>query len=390
MTTQNSADFQPKLQNIPDNISTDLLVYGQSKPNIISLAQGDSHLKTPDYICNASHQAMMDGITHYGPVLGQPILRGALSDYYADIFDCAVPSQRIFVTSSGTTAIHLALHSILSEGDEVICITPIWRNIMGIVGLTGAKGVQVPLEFDEGEGWSLDLEKVYEAVTDKTKAILIVTPSNPTGWIMPEADMENLFNFTRERKLWLVADEVYNRLSYGEVKTKSFLEMAHDDDLLYSVNSFSKSWAMTGWRLGWLVGPTKSAPAIQNLALYETMGAPSFNQYGAAQALKQGEEFIAHQKSLWRENLDILEERFSKNQHIIFKRSQSTFYAFFKVRGEDDCALLCRKLIDEAGVSVAPGCSFGKSFEGWIRLCFAVSQEQLIEAIDRIETLITP
>lgn len=380
--------FQPDLLNIPVNISTELLIYGQSKPNVIPMAQGDSYLPTPSFICEASQQAMHEGKTHYGPVIGQSALREELSNYYQNIFDTKVDAERICVTSSGTTAIHLALSSILTDGDEVVCVTPIWRNIMGIISLTGAKGIEVPLEHDEKDGWDLDLEKVYAACTEKTKAILIVTPSNPTGWIMKEADMQSLLNFSRERGLWIVADEVYNRLAYGQKKTKSFLEISTEDDLIYSVNSFSKSWAMTGWRLGWLVGPKASTPIIQNLALYENMGPPTFNQYGGIAALQKGEDFIEEQKNLWKKNLDILEARFSSNEKIIFSRSESTFYVFFKVVGESDCVDLCRKLIDEVGVSVAPGCSFGKGFEGWIRMCFAVSEEELIGAIDRIESLV--
>ncbi len=381
-------NFQSGMMNIPRNISSELLIYGQTKPNIISLAQGDGNLPTPSFICDAAYEAMNQGKTHYGPVLGQPVLRHELSYYYKNIFNVEVEQERIFVTSSGTTAIHLALASILKAGDEVVCITPIWRNIMGIIGLTGAKGIEVPLEFEEENGWDLDIEKVFAACNEKTKAILVVTPSNPTGWIMNEKHMKQVLNFTRKRDIWLVADEVYNRVAYGQNKTKSFLEMSKPDDLLYSVNSFSKSWAMTGWRLGWLVGPKTAAPVIQNLALYETMGAPTFNQFGGVSAVKNGEGFIQEQKAFWQSNLDILEERFKANAKIIFSRPQSTFYAFFKVVGEEDCVSLCRRLIDEAGVSVAPGCSFGKGFEGWIRLCFAVSEENLIEALDRIESVI--
>ncbi len=383
--------FQPNFLNIQDNISADLLIYGHSKPDVISLAQGDNVIPTPAFICDAAHEAMIKGKTHYGPVLGQPVLKNALSDYYKNIFQTNIDPKRIFVSSSGTTSLHLALESILKEGDEVVCITPIWRNIMGIIGLTGARAVQVPLEYDgstNGGGWTLDMEKVFAACNERTKAILVVSPSNPTGWIMSEEERLSMLEFSRERGLWIIADEVYNRLAYEEKATKSFLEIAKEDDLLYSVNSFSKAWSMTGWRLGWLVGPKVSAPVIQDIALYENMGAPSFNQYGAVAALQGGEDFIAEQKSLWKDNLDIIEERFGKNKKILFTRPDATFYAFFKIVGEDDCVQMCRRLIDEAGVSLAPGGSFGDGFEGWIRMCFAVSKEELIEALNRIESFL--
>lgn len=383
-----NSDFQPKILNIPDNVSTELLLYGQSKPNIISLAQGDSFLHTPNFICDAAYKAMQEGKTHYGPVLGQAPLKDALAKYYKNILDVDISTNRISVTSSGTTSLHWALNSIVQEDDEVVCITPIWRNIMGIVNLSGGKPVQVPLDYDSNSGWSLDLEKLFAACTSRTKAILIVSPSNPTGWVMNKEEMQAILDFTRQRGLWIVADAVYNRLMYGQKTAPDFMEIAEENDLVYSVNSFSKSWSMTGWRLGWIIGPKQAEPVLSNLALYENMGAPTFNQYGAIAALEQGEEFIEHHKDLWEKNLNILDERFSKNDKIDFVRPDSTFYSFFKVKGENDCTDICRRLIDEAGVSLAPGCSFGDDFSGWIRMCFAVSEEDLIKALDRIEMII--
>lgn len=388
-TPDERSDFQPHILQIPDNVSTELLLYGQSKPNIISLAQGDSFLPTPDFICDAAYKAMQEGKTHYGPVLGQPALKETLSKYYKNILNTNISTDRISVTTSGTTAMHWALNSIVEEGDEVVCVTPIWRNIMGIVSLSGGKEIEVPLDYNSDAGWSLDLEKLFSACTPRTKAILIVSPSNPTGWVMSKEEMQKILNFTRERGLWIVADAVYNRMVYGKKTAPDFMEIAEDNDLIYSVNSFSKSWSMTGWRMGWLIGPKQAEPVISNLALYENMGTPTFNQYGGIAALEQGEEFIAHHKNLWGNNLDILDERFSKNDKIEFLRPGSTFYSFFKVKGEDDCVDICRRLIDEAGVSLAPGCSFGEGFSGWIRMCFAVSEEDLVKALDRIETIIS-
>ena len=376
--------FQSTLLQIPDNVSAELLAYGQSKPDVISLAQGDVGLPTPDFICDAAYKAMQEGKTHYGPVLGQAPLRQGISDYYRDIFDVDVPSERVFVTSSGTASIHAALASIVEPEDEVICVTPIWRNIMGIVAMAGGTAVQVALDYTPEKGWDLDIEKIFAACTPKTKAILVVTPSNPTGWIMREEDMRAVFDFTRTRGIWMVADEVYGRFAYDVAKTPSFLEMAEPDDLLYVINSFSKAWAMTGWRLGWLIGPDISQKVVQDLILYENMGASTFSQYGALAALRDGEEFIESQKALWSENLDLFEEYMTPHDKVIFSRPQSTFYGFFKVEGQPDCIALCRDLIDRAGVSLAPGRSFGRDFEGWIRICCAVDKEILRKALERL------
>ena len=380
--------FRPVLQNLTRNPGAEMLRYGWKRDDVISLGQGEGCAPTPDFVNDATYEALKGGKTHYGPVLGQPALREEISAYYKKIFNLTIPQNRIFITGSGTTAMHLALTSILDAGDDVVAVTPIWKNLLGAVEIAQATSHSVPLRYTEGDGWSLDIDELLEAVTEKTKAILIVSPSNPTGWVMSKEEMTRVLDFTRERGIWIVSDEVYNRSLYGEVHAPSFLEVARDDDLVMTVNSFSKSWAMTGWRLGWLVGPSFSEGIIRDLALYDNMGPPTFTQFGGIEALRNGEEFIAEQMDLWKSNLDYLYERFSKNPKIHMEKPSSTFYAFFKVDGEDDCLDLAKRLIDEGGVSLAPGCAFGKNSRGWIRLCFAVSKEKLAKALDRIEEVI--
>lgn len=380
--------FRPVLQNLTKNPGAEMLRYGWLRDDVISLGQGEGCVPTPDFINDKTYEALKDGKTHYGPVLGQPALRAELGAYYKKIFNLDIPQNRVFITGSGTTAMHLALTSILDAGDDVVAVTPIWKNLLGAVEIAQGTTHTVPLKFAEGEGWSLDIDELLGAVTDVTKAILIVTPSNPTGWVMSKEEMDRVLEFTRARGIWIVSDEVYNRSLYNEVHAPSFLEVAKEDDLVMTVNSFSKSWAMTGWRLGWLVGPSFSEGIIRDLALYDNMGPPTFTQFGGIEALKNGEDFIKEQMDLWQSNLDYLYDRFSKNSKISMEKPTSTFYAFFKVQGENDCLDLAKRFIDKGGVSMAPGCAFGKDSKGWIRLCFAVSREKLEKALDRIEHVI--
>lgn len=380
--------FRPVLQNLTKNPGAEMLRYGWMRDDVISLGQGEGCAPTPDFISNAAYKALHDGKTHYGPVLGQPALRDEISFYYKKIFNLDIPSNRVFITGSGTTAMHLALTSILDAGDDVVAVTPIWKNLLGAVEIAQGKTHTVPLKYKEGDGWSLDINELLETVTPKTKAILIVTPSNPTGWVMSKDDMSKVLDFTRDRGIWVVSDEVYNRSLYGECHAPSFLEVSQPDDLVMTVNSFSKSWAMTGWRLGWLVGPSFSESIIRDLALYDNMGPPTFTQFGGVEALKNGEDFIAEQMELWKSNLDYLYDRFKANPKISMEKPVSTFYAFFKVAGEDDCIELSKRFIDEGGVSLAPGCAFGENSRGWIRLCFAVSRDKLEKSLDRIEKVI--
>jgi aspartate/methionine/tyrosine aminotransferase len=214
--------FRDIVQNLPANPGAEVIRYGWRKPDVISLGQGEGCRPTPDFIIQAANQAMIEGKTHYGPVLGQPALREEVSSYYKRILNVDIPSQQIFITGSGTTAMHLALTSILDKGDEVIAITPIWKNLLGAVELAEASATQVPLDYNEQNGWSLDLDKVMDACTPKTKAILVVTPSNPTGWVMSRQEIKTLMDYARSKGIWIVSDEVYNRSVYNANHAPSF------------------------------------------------------------------------------------------------------------------------------------------------------------------------
>lgn len=366
------------------NRAAELLRYGKSKPGCISLAQGEGVRPTPGFIAEAVTKALADGHTFYSFGAGLPQLRQEISTYYARIYGLSIPTNRITVTSSGTNAVHYALLSILEEGDEVVAVTPIWKNLIGITELAGGVIRECPMREDE-RGWKLDLDEMFALCTASTKALLIVTPNNPTGWVMSAADIERVTEFARLRGLWIIADEVYGRCGHTSSRAPSFLDYAHENDRLYVVNSFSKTWAMTGWRLGWLIGPSDSEDKVRDLILYENMGPPTFTQYGGIEALRHGEDFLASQKELWLSNLDILMERIKTIPRLKMSRPPSAFYAFFRIEGCDDSYETVRDMIDNAGLSLAPGAAFGKGFHDYIRMCFAVTPEMLHESLDRLE-----
>lgn len=375
--------FRRAVSKLTANSAAEMLRYGRSKPGVLSLAQGEGCAKTPDFIVEAAHKSLDDGKSFYGPALGFPELRQEVSNYYTGIYNLNIPTSRIFVTGSGTTAMHLALTGVLNEDDEVVAVTPIWKNLLGAVELTQAHTRQVPLEETE-TGWQLNLEKLFAACTTKTKVILIVSPSNPTGWMASRSEIREILEFARARGIWIISDEVYGRTTYDSVHAPSFLEEAEADDLLFTVNSFSKTWAMTGWRLGWLVGPAAAEGIVRDIALYDNLCPPSFTQFGAIAALRYGEEFITQQIALWRKNRDTLMAFYQQYPRIIASRPHSTFYSMFRLSGEDDCMSLGRKLIDEAGLSLAPGGSFGMCAKGYMRMCFAISESKLDDALSRL------
>ncbi len=381
--------YKTTIENLTPNPGTDLLRYARTKEGVLSLAQGEGSLPTPDFICEAAMKALKDeGKTFYAPTLGHPELRQELSTYYKNIYGLDIPASRFFVTSSGTTAVHLSLAAIINKGDEVVALTPIWKNLLSAVEIAEARIKQVGMDYVDGKGWQLDLNRLFSACTPQTKAILIVTPSNPTGWTMSTPEMRRVMDFARERGIWVIADEVYTRTVYGQVRAPSFLDVSEPDDLLLVINSFSKTWAMTGWRLGWIVGPPSAELKICDLAVYNNMGPPSFTQHGALAALRQGEGFLNEQMTLWRSNLDLLMDRFAQMPKISMMRPDASFYAFFKVEGEEDCIAFCTKLIDQAGLSLAPGCAFGDCGRGFIRLAFACSETKLLDALDRLERVV--
>jgi aspartate/methionine/tyrosine aminotransferase len=371
------------LDDVKHNPGAEIVRYARRRKDILSLGMGESDVGTPDFISQAVEKALADGHTNYGPVLGRPELRQAIAKYHEDIYDVSLSEERIIVTSSGTSAIHLALTSVIDKGDEVVTVFPLWKNLLGALKLQQAIVKGVDLKVVPG-GWKLDLDELFSAVSPNTRAIVINTPNNPTGWIMNEDEIRAVMEFARQRGIWVISDEVYGRMTYGKVRAPSFLDVSREDDRLFIVNSFSKNWSMTGWRLGWLIGPKEAESRIYDLVLYDNMGPPNFMQFGGIAALEGGENFIKEQKGLFQKNMDIVWDAFSGIGKIDAIKPESGFYAFFRVDGEEDCMKVTRQLIDDVALGLAPGCAFGRNFAGYIRMCFAVSDAKLSDALGRL------
>jgi aspartate/methionine/tyrosine aminotransferase len=380
---QHSHFMRAVLEDIRHNPGAEMVRYARRRAEILSLARGASEAPTPAFIRDAVNTALAAGQTTYGPVLGRTDLRQAIVDYHRDIFGHELTLPRVVVTSSGTSAIHLALTSVLEKGDEVVTVFPLWKNLLGALRLQQAHVRGVNLTETEN-GWELDLDALFAAVTDKTRAIVINSPNNPTGWVMKTDQMRAVMDFARARGLWVIADEVYGRLVFDAPRAPSFLDVAEPDDRLFVINSFSKNWAMTGWRLGWLVGPAAAEQKIYDLVLYDNMGPPNFTQAGGIAALRGGEDFIAQQKAVFAANRDAVMAFFAQYPRVKASVPESSFYTFFRVEGEDDCMAFARRLIDDVALGLAPGCAFGRNFAGYQRLCYAVSRPHLDNALDRL------
>jgi aspartate/methionine/tyrosine aminotransferase len=380
----NSSYLRAVLDDIKHNPGAEIARYARRNPDVLALSMGEADYPTPDFIIQAVNEALKEGKTFYGPILGRSELRSELGVYHKAVYDVSLPMERIVITGSGTSAIHLALTSILDKGDEVVTLFPLWKNLLGAIRLQQAFVKGVNLELEEGK-WVLDLQALFDSVTEKTKAIIINSPNNPLGWIMSKEDMREIIHFARERGLWIISDEVYNRLVFDSSRAPSFLDVSEPDDKLFIVNSFSKNWAMTGWRLGWLIIPEDIEQKIYDLVLYDNMGPPNFTQFGAISALRHGESFIQEQIERYQANMSYVWDSFDTIGKIKAIKPESGFYAFFKVDGQADCMELSRYLIDNVGLGLTPGCAFGRDYQGYLRLCFAVSQDKLSQALDKLD-----
>jgi aspartate/methionine/tyrosine aminotransferase len=245
----------------------------------------------------------------------------------------------------------------------------------------------VALDNDRGQ-WKLDLDKLFAAVDRRTRVLYAASPGNPTGWVMSEDELRDVVEFCRLRNIWFAVDEVYNRLIYDRAVAPSALQFARVDDPVIVVNSFSKTWAMTGWRIGWMVSPPALAPFIEKLVEYNTSGGQAFLQRGALAAVEEGEQFVAEQVARYRAGRDLVTQRLGAMRKVRLMRTDASMYVMFQVEEEPDSYQLAIRLVDEVGVGLAPGVAFGEGGEGYLRLCFAVSQAKLSEVMNRLEPLL--
>lgn len=356
---------------------------GRGRDGMIPLWAGEGDLPTPAFITDAAARALAGGETFYTWQKGIPDLRQALARYYIRHFGKSFAEDEFIVTGSGMHAIQLALDAVAGAGDEVIYLSPAWPNFAAAAGVAGA--VPVPAVLDQsGNGWSCDVDKIAAAITPRTKALFVNTPSNPTGWTADRETLQAILDLARARGLWIIADEIYSLFHYGDSRAPSFIDIMADEDRILFVNSFSKNWAMTGWRIGWI----KTHPALQqvfeNLVQYSTSGVAQFMQRGAVAALDQGDGFIVEQVERAHAARDLVCGILGATGKARFTVPQGAFYLFFTVDGITDSRTAAFDIVDQANVGLAPGTAFGPGGEAFLRLCFHRRLDQLEEAAHRL------
>jgi aspartate aminotransferase len=376
------------IANLPASRIGEIAALGMGDPAVIPLWYGESDLPTPDFIGRAANAAIESGHTFYTYKAGLPELRSAIADYQTGLYAQPTGSERIVVSSSGMNALMLVAQALVDPGDNVVIIAPVWPNIAAAVSIMGGEPRLVALDPVPGGGWRLDPERVFAACDNRTRAIFVNSPSNPTGWVISPGEIAALLAFTRRRGLWLIADEVYGRIVYGNRPAPSFLDQAAPEDRLIVVNSFSKNWAMTGWRLGWMTVPPDLLPAIEKLVEFNTSGAPTFLQHAGIVAIREGEPFIAAFVARCRAARDTAIDGLQACRRVEVARPEGAFYAFFRVAGIDDTLAFAKELLHRTKVGLAPGSAFGPMGEGYLRLCFARDPQLIARAVERLRPLL--
>ena len=357
------------------------------KTDVIPLWFGEPDKPTPQFIREAAKDAIDEGQTFYQPNLGIVELREALATYTNGLYGTDLNVDNIAVTPSGMTALSVVLQCIVAEGDTVVIPSPVWPNLPSAARILGAEIERVSLRPLAGK-WHLDLDELFEACSANTRALLINSPNNPTGWMLEDDEQQAILEFCRERDIWLIADEVYNRIVYDRSCAPSFIDRVTDEDKYFIVNSFSKSWAMTGWRLGWITAPTSLISAVEMVTEYNFSCIFSPTQIAGITALKQGEPFVRASTARYRAALDLLIEAFAELPRVSLPMPHAAFYAFFAVDGMPDSYSFALDILHKTGVGLAPGAAFGPQGEGYLRLCFAVEVDLLERALGQMKPLL--
>lgn len=380
--------MRPAIEALPASKIREVANAGLGRSDVLPFWFGESDETTPAFIAEAAKRSIDSGETFYSHNLGLPELREALAAYVSSLHR-PVGAGRIAVTSGGVNALMLAMQALAGAGDEVVAVVPVWPNLTAQPAILGARVTRFPLTVNDG-GWRLDLEALRAAVTAQTRVLLVNAPNNPTGWTLSRAEQAALIAHCRSTGTWIIADEVYERVYFGDAPcAPSFLDIAEPEDRLIVVHSFSKSFLMTGWRLGWMVVPEALMGTLGKLIEFNTSCSPVFVQRAGLAALAGAADFVPGLIQRLRLCRDTLLPQLQALPGVRVAVPDGGLYAFFRVAGEDDSLAFAKRLVVEAGLGLAPGAAFGEEGEGWLRWCFASREPaRLTLGVERLATVL--
>ncbi|HLV34908.1 MAG TPA: pyridoxal phosphate-dependent aminotransferase [Spirillospora sp.] len=378
---------RPSVQQLRPSLIRKLANTGIGLADVIPLWFGEPDQPTPEFIREAAKDALDEGNTYYQPNAGLPVLREAIRDYMNGLYDTHFRTDNIIVTASGMMGVMLAGQCVVSQGDTIVTHAPTWPNLPAVQQVLGAQVVRVPLRLRQNR-WYLDLDELFDACSPNTRALLINSPANPTGWMLTDDEQRTILEFCRARGLWLIADEVYNRIIYDRPYAPTFADKISDDDRVLIVNSFSKTWAMTGWRLGWLTAPSRLLTTLEMLTEFSNSCVLAATQVAGVAALQGGEPYVKAALERYRAALDVLLDTFEALPRVFLPIPQAAFYAFFSVEGVQDSFAFAQQALEQTRVGLAPGVAFGPEGERYLRLCFAAEPRLLEAALERLRPLL--
>jgi aspartate aminotransferase len=384
-----SRPFQPlardTIRALDNSLIREVANAGMGRSDIAAFWFGESDRPTADFIRAAAIRAIEDGETFYSQNLGRPYLREAIATYLSNLHGRDIGADRVAAVGSGVSALMIASQAIVAPGDRVVAVTPLWPNVVEIPKILGAEVTRVPLAIVEGS-WRLDLDRLLDALTPDTRLAIVNSPNNPTGWTIEPAELDTLIAHCRKHGIWLLADDVYERLVYDPAlrSAPSVLARYEAGDRIISTNSVSKAWSMTGWRLGWIVAPPALMTEMPKLVEYNTSCIFEPVQRAATAAISQGEAEVAALLARLGESRRLLVDGLRAIPGVNVPEAGGAMYAFFSLEGVDDTLDFAKRLVAEAGLGLAPGEAFGPEGRGWLRWCHAVTPARIADGLDRL------
>jgi aspartate/methionine/tyrosine aminotransferase len=360
----------------------------EAMPGSIKLCYGESDMPTPEFICLAASEAARAGHTFYTHTAGSPELREAIARKVFELQGASYRPSEIIATVGGTMAINVAIRALVGRGDNAVIVAPAYAIYSNSVLMSGGEPRLVPLVCD-GRGFSLDLDRLERAIDANTRLLVVNSPSNPTGWMITEAEQHALAAIAARHDVAIVSDEVYERLAFETPIAPSLARIIENKDRLIVVNSFSKTYNMTGWRLGWAQSSEPVVRALYKAAEFITSNPTAIVQQAGIVALRDGEEYVRDVRAHYAQRRTQVTEALSSLPGVTLPEPQGAFYAFPRIDGLTDSTMFTSELLRTTGVALAPGVAFGESGEGYVRMCFAASEATVTEALARVRRFVT-
>ncbi|GAB1385148.1 pyridoxal phosphate-dependent aminotransferase [Melaminivora sp.] len=381
---------RPGIQDLGGSLIREVANAGMGRADLLAFWFGESDQSTPQFIREAAIESLASGETFYSQNLGRPWLRQAIAQYLQRLHGRDFDVERIAAVASGDVGLMLTCQLLLSPGDRVVAVTPVWPNPLEMARILGAQVERVPLQVRGGR-WTLDLDQLLQALTPGTRMLILNSPNNPTGWTLEAAAVAPLLAHCRRHGIWVLSDDVYERLVYdpAQASAPSLLRLAEAEDRIISVNSCSKAWLMTGWRMGWMVVPQALQADLSKVIEYNFSCIFEPIQRAAAVALTQGEAHVAQLRAGLADSRQRLVQALRAIPGVQVPDAGGAMYAFFRLEGQSDSLTLAKRLVREAGLGLAPGNAFGPEGQGWLRWCHATADHaRLLEGVRRLEAFV--